>query len=103
MLVTRLDRLARSTKDLLNILHEVAQRGAKFRSLGDACCDTSTAHGKLMVTILAGLATFERHLIKARTSERTRAKARGVAFGRKPKLTSYQISEALLRRAQDEN
>ena len=77
LIVTRLDGLARSTRDLLNILDTIARRGAKFRSLADAWCDTSTAHGELMITILAGLATFERHLIKARTSDgRARAKAR---------------------------
>ena len=52
-----------------------------------------------MVTILAGLATFERHLVKARTSDgRARAKARGVRFGRKAKLTPHQISEAIQRK-----
>src|SRR5262245_54601517 len=79
LLVTRLDRLARSTRDLLNILDTISKAGAKFRSLADAWADTTTPHGELMITILAGLATFERHLIKARTDEgRTRAKARGV-------------------------
>jgi DNA invertase Pin-like site-specific DNA recombinase len=74
---------ARSTRDLLNLLHTVSAKGAKFRSLADAWCDTTTPHGQLMVTILAGLATFERHLIKARTADgRIRAKGRGVAFGR---------------------
>jgi DNA invertase Pin-like site-specific DNA recombinase len=70
--------LARSTRDLLNILHALAERGAKFRSLHDPWCDTSTPQGELLVTILAGFATFERHLIKARTDAgRKRAKARG--------------------------
>ena len=69
---------------------------AKFRSLGDPWADTTTPHGELMVTVLAGLATFERHLIKARTADgRARAKARGVAFGRKPTLTRFQLEEAL--------
>src|SRR5262245_9960992 len=67
LLVTRLDRLARSTRDLLNILDTVSKAGAKFRSLADSWADTTTPHGELMITILAGLATFERHLIKART------------------------------------
>src|SRR6478735_5978689 len=99
LLVTRLDRLARSTRDLLNILDQVSGAGAKFKSLADAWADTSTMHGELMVTILAGLATFERHLIRARTDEgRRRAQARGVRFGRKPKLTKFQIAEALVRR-----
>jgi DNA invertase Pin-like site-specific DNA recombinase len=88
LIVTRLDRLARSTLDLLSILRRVTEAGAKFKSLKDPWADTTTPHGELMVTILAGLATFERHLIKARTDEgRTRAKARGVRFGRPPKLT----------------
>jgi DNA invertase Pin-like site-specific DNA recombinase len=79
----RLDRLARSTRDLLNILDDVAHRGAGFKSLHDAWADTTSAHGRLMVTILAGLAEFERELILARTSDgRARAKARGVRFGR---------------------
>ena len=99
LLVTRLDRLARSTRDLLNILDTISKAGAKFRSLADAWADTTTPHGELMITILAGLATFERHLIKARTDEgRKRAQARGVRFGRPLKLTKYQIEEALVRR-----
>jgi DNA invertase Pin-like site-specific DNA recombinase len=99
LLVTRLDRLARSTRDLLNILDAVAKAGAKFRSLADAWADTTTPHGELMITILAGLATFERHLIRARTDEgRKRAQARGVRFGRKRKLTPHQIQEAIARR-----
>ena len=99
LVVTRLDRLARSTRDLLNVLAAVADRGAKFRSLADAWADTTSPHGELMITILAGLATFERHLIRARTDEgRKRAQARGVRFGRKPKLTAFQIAEAIARR-----
>jgi DNA invertase Pin-like site-specific DNA recombinase len=62
LLVTRLDRLARSTKDLLNTLDAIAKAGAGFRSLADAWCDTSSAHGKLMITILGGLAEFEEKL-----------------------------------------
>ena len=96
LLVTRLDRLARSTRDLLNVLDNVSKAGAKFKSLADAWADTTTPHGELMITILAGLATFERHLIRARTDEgRQRAQARGVRFGRKPKLSQFQIAEGL--------
>jgi DNA invertase Pin-like site-specific DNA recombinase len=103
LLVTRLDRLARSTRDLLNVLDAVAKAGAGFRSLADAWADTTSAHGRLMLTILGGLAEFERSLILARTSEgRTRAKARGVKFGRKLALTPHQRSEALARRAAGE-
>lgn len=99
LMVTRLDRLARSTRDLLNTLDTIAKAGAGFRSLGDAWADTTTAHGRLMLTILGGLAEFERELIHARTSEgRERAKAQGVKMGRPPKLTSHQIKEAVRRR-----
>ncbi|MBM3653469.1 MAG: recombinase family protein, partial [Alphaproteobacteria bacterium] len=60
LLVTRLDRLARSTRDLLNTLHAIAKAGAGFRSLHDAWADTTTPHGRLMLTVLGGLAEFER-------------------------------------------
>lgn len=95
LIVTRLDRLARSTRDLLNILGTLAERGAAFRSLGDQWADTTTPHGRLMLTVLGGLAEFERELIRARTGEgRTRAKARGVHMGRPTKLTPHQLHEA---------
>jgi DNA invertase Pin-like site-specific DNA recombinase len=98
LIVTRLDRLARSTRDLLNILDDIAKRGAGFKSLHDAWADTTSAHGRLMVTILAGLAEFERELILARTSDgRARAKARGVKFGRPSALTAHQRQEAIQR------
>ena len=96
LLVTRLDRLARSTRDLLNMLDAIAKAGAGFRSLGEAWADTTTAHGRLMLTVIGGLAEFERELIRARTGEgRARAKARGVHMGRPPKLTPHQKREAL--------
>ena len=85
LVVTRLDRLARSTRDLLNVLHAVGEKGAGFKSLNDTWADTTTPHGRLMLTVLGGLAEFERELILARTSDgRDRAKAKGVKFGRKP-------------------
>jgi DNA invertase Pin-like site-specific DNA recombinase len=100
LVVCKLDRLARSTRDLLNTLAAIAAAGATFKSLGDQWADTTTAHGRLMLTVLGGLAEFERHLILARTSEgRQRAQQRGVRFGRKPKLTAHQQQEALARRA----
>jgi DNA invertase Pin-like site-specific DNA recombinase len=103
LIVTRLDRLARSTRDLLNTLDAVGKAGAGFRSLADAWADTTTPHGRLMVTVLAGLAEFERALILARTGEgRQRAIARGVRFGRKPKLTAHQTAEAIERRKSGE-
>jgi DNA invertase Pin-like site-specific DNA recombinase len=99
LLVTRLDRLARSTRDLLNVLDAVGKAGAGFRSLADTWADTTTPHGRLMLTVLGGLAEFERELIKARTAEgRKRAQARGVRFGRKLKLNAHQRREALARR-----
>lgn len=99
VMVTRLDRLARSTRDLLNVLATVAERGGGFRSLADQWADTTTPHGRLMLTVLGGLAEFERELIRTRTGEgRERAKTRGVRLGRKPKLTPHQKREALDRR-----
>ena len=98
LMVTRLDRLARSTRDLLNILATIAEKKAGFRSLGDTWADTTTSHGRLMLTVLGGLAEFERDLIRARTSEgRARAVANGVKLGRKPTLTPHQRREAIKR------
>jgi DNA invertase Pin-like site-specific DNA recombinase len=103
LIVTRLDRLARSTRDLLNVLDAVAKRGAGFRSLKDTWADTTTPLGRLMLTVLGGLAEFERELIRARTGEgRTRAMAKGVRFGRPRKLDAHQRQEALARLAAGE-
>jgi DNA invertase Pin-like site-specific DNA recombinase len=103
LVVTRLDRLARSTRDLLNVLDAIAKADAGFKSLGDAWADTTTPHGRLMLTVLGGLAEFERELILARTSDgRARAMANGVEFGRKPKLTPHQRQEAVARLANGE-
>jgi DNA invertase Pin-like site-specific DNA recombinase len=99
LIVTRLDRLARSTRDLLNILATIADKGAGFKSLGDAWADTTTPHGRLMPTVPGGLAEFERELIRARTTERrARAVKNGVRLGRKPNLTPHQIREVIRRR-----
>lgn len=103
LLVTRLDRLARSTRDLLNILDRVTKADAGFRSLGDSWADTTTAQGRLVTTIMAGFAEFERSLIQSRTSEGiTRARTRGVKFGRPPRLTHHQRLEALARKEAQE-
>jgi hypothetical protein len=91
--VTRLDRLARSTRDLLNVLEAVKQAGAGFRSLKDAWCDTTTPHGVLMLTVLGGLAEFERTLIKARTGE-GRERAQRAACGSGDRLSCPLISAA---------
>jgi DNA invertase Pin-like site-specific DNA recombinase len=103
LLVTRLDRLARSTRDLLNTLATITDRKAGFRSLSDAWADTTTPHGRLMLTVLGGLAEFERELIRTRTGEgRARAKARGQSLGRPFKLTPHQRKEALARKERGE-
>jgi DNA invertase Pin-like site-specific DNA recombinase len=102
-MVTWRDRLARSTRDLLNVLESVRQAGAGFRSIKDVWADTTTPHGQLMLTILGGLAEFERTLIRACTGEsRERAKARGVRFGRPKKLSAHQRREAIDRIAAGE-
>lgn len=67
LVVTRLDRLARSTFDLLIIVREIEARGARFKSLADSWADTTTPTGRLILTVLGGLAEFERSLIHERT------------------------------------
>jgi DNA invertase Pin-like site-specific DNA recombinase len=95
LVVTRLDRLARSTRDLLNVLDQIAKTGSGFKSLKDTWADTTTPHGRLMLTILAGLAEFEPELIRERTTEgRQRAKEAGIHLGRPSKLNRYQIAQA---------
>ena len=96
VMVTRLDRLARSTRDLLHTLAAITEQKVGFRSLGDTWADTTAAHGRLMLTVLGGLAEFERELIRIRTGEgRARAKANGQSLGRKLKLTQHQQQEAI--------
>ena len=86
------------------MLATVAAKGAEFRSLRDAWADTATPHGRLMVTVLAGLAEFERELIVARTSEgRARAKARGVKLGPRFKLSAEQRAYVARERAKGES
>jgi DNA invertase Pin-like site-specific DNA recombinase len=98
LLVPAIDRLARSTRDLLNIIHEVANRRATFKSQAEAWVDTSSPLGEFMLTVLGGVATLERHMIARRIDEgRKRARAAGVQFGRKPKLSKFQKKEALAR------
>lgn len=103
VLVTKLDRLGRSTRELLELIERIGKAGAVFRSLGDPLFDTSSAQGQLLATMLAAIAQFERSLIAERTGEgRKRAQANGVKFGRKPKLSEFQRQEALKRRAAGE-
>lgn len=103
VVVTKLDRLGRSTRELLDLIDRIGKAGAAFRSLGDPLFDTSGAQGRLLVTMLAAIAEFERELIRERTGDgRKRAMAAGVKFGRKPKLSDYQRKEAIKRRAAGE-
>ena len=100
---SRLDRLARSTIDLLTVVKQIADRGCLFKSLADPWCDTTTPGGRLMLTVLGGLAEFESELIKIRTGEgRERAKRNGIRMGRKPKLSAHQISEIRERKSAGE-
>ena len=99
LVVTRLDRLARSTFDLLSIVKATTAKEAYFLSLAEPWANTSTALGKLMSTVLSGVAEFERDLIALRTSDgRERAKKSGVRFGPKPKLTHHQQEEVRRRK-----
>jgi len=96
LIVTRLDRLARSTRDLLNILDTITRKGAGFRSLGDGWADTTTPHGRTTIAAVEGVAEFERDLIRARTGDgRQRAKAGGQHMGRPPTLAPDQRREAI--------
>ena len=103
VVVTRIDRLARSTFDLFAIVKSIVDRKSQFRSIAEPWADTGTATGRLMIAVLGGLADVERDLIRTRTAEgRQRAKLRGVKLGRKPKLTVEQRREALVRRKHGE-
>ena len=93
--VTRLDRLARSTRDLLDIAERLQEAGTGLRSLAEPWADTTSPAGRMVLTVFAGIAEFERALISERTGTgRIAAKARGVRFGRPPKLTADQIALA---------
>jgi DNA invertase Pin-like site-specific DNA recombinase len=103
VIVTKLDRLGRSTRELLDLIDCISKAGASFRSLGDPLWDTGSSQGRLLSTMLAAIAEFERELIRERTGEgRKRAMAAGVKFGRKPKLSDFQRAEAIKRRAAGE-
>lgn len=95
LVVSRLDRLARSTSDLLQIAELLSTCGAGLRSLGEPWADTTTPAGRMILTVFAGIADFERSLIAERTTAgREAAKARGVRFGPRPFLTANQIAHA---------
>jgi DNA invertase Pin-like site-specific DNA recombinase len=98
VIVTRLDRLARSVRDLLNIIERFSQDEIGFVSLREKHIDTTSASGRLVLNIMASIAEFERELIQARMAEgRKRAINNGVRFGRPPKLDTFQRREALAR------
>lgn len=90
--VWKLDRLARSTRDLLETMETIREAGGRFQSLSEPWADTTSHAGKMIMTIFAGIAEFERDLIRERTSAgRAAAKKRGVRFGRPRKLNADQI------------
>ena len=91
VIVTRLDRLARSTSELLRIAETLEEKNAGLQSLAEPWADTTTPAGRMALTVFAGIAEFERSLIATRTKEgRRAAQARGVRFGRRPKLRPNQ-------------
>jgi DNA invertase Pin-like site-specific DNA recombinase len=91
VVVVKLDRLARSSRNLQNILHELETLSVGFQSLAESWCDTTTPAGKLMLTIMSGIAEFERSLIRSRCEEGIeRAKRMGKKFGRPDRLDAGQ-------------
>ena len=93
VVATRLDRLARSTRDLLEIAEILNRAGAGLRSIAEPWADTTSAAGKMVLTVFAGIAEFERSLIAERTSAgRLAARQKGVRFGRPPKLSAEQVA-----------
>ena len=104
VVVTRIDRMARSVFELFAIVKKIIDAGGQFLSLAEPWADTSTSTGRLMIAVLGGLADVERDLIRTRTSEgRERAKARGQHMGRPPKMTAAQKHEARQRRKDGES
>jgi DNA invertase Pin-like site-specific DNA recombinase len=100
LMVTSTDRLARNTRDLLNILHAVKEAGAGFRSIAEPMVDTTSQFAEVIIAVLGIAASYERHRITERTAAgRVQAKARGVKFGRRAALTPHQQTEALQRLA----
>ena len=98
LMVTSTDRLARNTRDLLNILHAVREAGAGFRSIAEPMVDTTSQFAEVIIAVLGVAASYERHRITERTAAgRVQAKARGVKFGRRAALTPHQQAEALQR------
>lgn len=94
LVVTKLDRLARNTLDMLDIIQQLGDRGVGFKSLAEPWADTTSPAGKLMLTVMAGVATFERERIRERQLEGiARAKENGVYKGGKPKFSPEDIAK----------
>ena len=94
LLVTKIDRLARSTSDLYRIISELAEKGVAFKVDDDPTIDTTSRTGKLMMGILALIAEFENDIRRERQMDGiAKAKERGTRFGRKPDLTPERIAE----------
>lgn len=92
IVTTRLDRLARSTHDLLDIAEILRQAGVGLRSLAEPWADTTSPAGKMVLTVFAGISEFERALIAERTKiGRQAAREKGVRFGRPLKLSNQQV------------
>jgi DNA invertase Pin-like site-specific DNA recombinase len=88
----------------LNTLATIADRGAGFKVLDNPAMDTTSAHGRLLVSVLGSIAQFELELIRARCTDGIKnAKLRGVRFGRPAALTQHQQAEARARRSRGES
>ena len=101
LLVTKIDRLARSTSDLYRIISELAEKGVAFKVVDDPSIDTTSRTGKLVMGILALIAEFENDIRRERQMDGiAKAKERGVHFGRKRELTAEKIAEIKSLRAE---
>ena len=104
LVTTKIDRLARSVRDLLNTLQAITDKGAGFKVLDQPALDTTSPYGALLLNILGAMAQFEREMIRSRCQDGIKsAKARGVRFGRPAALTPHQAQEAKARRAKGES
>ena len=103
VMVTKLDRIARSARDLLNIVHDLKDRDCGFTSLGDSWCDTTNEMGRFMLTVMSGIAELERDLIRKRCQAGIeRAKSKGTKFGRPFALDAGQRKKIAERYASGE-
>jgi DNA invertase Pin-like site-specific DNA recombinase len=103
LVITKLDRLARSIRDLLSIIDQLKAGGVMLKALDDTWLDTTSPHGELIFTIMGAMAEFERKLIRKRCEEGIeRARAKGVTFGRKRKLDRDMVRVAAERYAAGE-